>query len=203
MSRKNQAPHMLDVFWCTPKLILTITLAGGYCHHPILQMRKLGSPRVLVILSLFVCAQSCPTLCNSMDGSPPSSSVHQIFQAPRLEWVAISYSKGSSQPRDQTCITCFSCMAGNSLLLCHLGFSVSLPAIHHSAPCPVPRRLSLADSTVSSLVSWLWQLQRSGWEKRRSGCSSPAHSLPPGNQIPAVLAATVPLTQGSWVRACN
>ena len=45
-------------------------------------------------------AQSCLTLCNSMDYSPPSSSVHGILQARILEWVAISFSRGSSQPRD-------------------------------------------------------------------------------------------------------
>ena len=46
-------------------------------------------------------AQSCPTLCNPMDCSPSGSSVHGIFQARILEWVAISFSKGSSRPRDQ------------------------------------------------------------------------------------------------------
>ena len=45
--------------------------------------------------------QSCPTLCNSMDHSPPGSSVHRILQARILEWVAIRFSKGSSQPRDR------------------------------------------------------------------------------------------------------
>ena len=44
--------------------------------------------------------QSCPTLCNHMDCSLPGSSVHGIFQAIVLEWIAISFSKGSSQPRD-------------------------------------------------------------------------------------------------------
>ena len=39
----------------------------------------------------------------------PDSSVHGIFQARILEWVAISYSKGSSQPRDWTCISSVSC----------------------------------------------------------------------------------------------
>ena len=46
--------------------------------------------------------QSCPTLCNPMDCSPPGSPVHGIFQGRTLEWIAISYSRGSSQPRDQT-----------------------------------------------------------------------------------------------------
>ena len=39
-------------------------------------------------------AQSCLTLCNPMDCSPPGSSVHEIFQARILEWVAISFSRG-------------------------------------------------------------------------------------------------------------
>ena len=46
--------------------------------------------------------QSCPTLCNPMDCSPPGSSVHGIFQARILEWVAISSSRGSSQSRGWT-----------------------------------------------------------------------------------------------------
>ena len=44
--------------------------------------------------------QSCPTLCGPMDCSPPGSSVHGILQARILEWVAISFWGGSSQPKD-------------------------------------------------------------------------------------------------------
>ena len=51
-----------------------------------------------------MCAQSCLTLLDPMD-SPPGSSVHGIFQAGILEWVAIFYSRESSQPRDQDCIS--------------------------------------------------------------------------------------------------
>ena len=47
-------------------------------------------------------AQLCPTLCDLMDCSIPGSSVHGTFQARVLEWVAISFSRGSSQPRDRT-----------------------------------------------------------------------------------------------------
>ena len=47
-------------------------------------------------------AQSCPTLCDPMDCSLLGSSIHGIFQARILEWVAISFSSGSSRPRDQT-----------------------------------------------------------------------------------------------------
>ena len=56
--------------------------------------------------------QSCLTLCNPMDYNLPGSSVHGIFQARVLEWVAISFSRGSSRHRDQTQVssiagTCF------------------------------------------------------------------------------------------------
>ena len=47
-------------------------------------------------------SQSCLTLCDPMDCSLPGSSVHGILQARVLEWVAISFSRGSSQPRDWT-----------------------------------------------------------------------------------------------------
>ena len=51
-------------------------------------------------------ARSCPTLCDPMDGSLPGSTVHGILQARILEWAAISFSRGSSQPRDQTQVSC-------------------------------------------------------------------------------------------------
>ena len=51
-------------------------------------------------------AQSCPTLCNPMDCSPPGSSVHDISEARILEWVAISFSRGSSWTMDQTQLSC-------------------------------------------------------------------------------------------------
>ena len=50
--------------------------------------------------------QSCLTLRDPVDCSLPASSVSGIFQARILKWVAISFSRGSSQPRDQTCISC-------------------------------------------------------------------------------------------------
>ena len=59
---------------------------------------------------LSLCAQSCLTLCGPMDGSSPSSSVHGILQARALEWVAISFSRGFSQSRDWTCVSCLSCI---------------------------------------------------------------------------------------------
>ena len=57
---------------------------------------------VLCAMSL----QSCPTLCDPMDCSPPGSSVHGILQTWILEWVAMPFSRGSSQPRDWTHTSC-------------------------------------------------------------------------------------------------
>ena len=58
---------------------------------------------------LCVCVKSlylCLTLCNPIDCSPPGSSVHGVILARILEWVFISSSRGSSQPRDRTRISC-------------------------------------------------------------------------------------------------
>ena len=65
-----------------------------------------------------VCAQSCPTLCDPTDCSPPGSSVHGVSQARILEWVAMPSSRESSQPRDRTCV---SCMTGGSSTTASLG----------------------------------------------------------------------------------
>ena len=54
--------------------------------------------------------QLCLTFCDSLDCRPPDSSLHGILQARILEWVAISSSRGSSQPRDWTCISRVSCI---------------------------------------------------------------------------------------------
>ena len=64
------------------------------------------------VISGSLCAlvmQSCPTLCNPTDCSPPSSSAHGILQARILKWTAIPFSRGSCRPRDQAL---FSCVVG-------------------------------------------------------------------------------------------
>ena len=81
--------------------------------------------------------QSCLTLCDPMHCSLPGSSVHGILQARILEWVAISYSKGSSH-RDQTCV---SCIAGDSLPSEPQGAVLSLSVMSNSLQ---PHRLQPA-----------------------------------------------------------
>ena len=65
----------------------------------------------------FSVTKSCPTLCNPMGRRQPESSVYGISQARILEWVAISLARGSSWPRDRTCISWISCIS--KLILYH------------------------------------------------------------------------------------
>ena len=77
-------------------------------------------------------AQSCPTLYDPKDCSLPGSSVHGIFQAIVLEWIAISFSRGSSRPRDQTQVS-----AGREPLT---GFATSRKFFSHGIPARKPER---------------------------------------------------------------
>ena len=112
--------------------------------------------------SVAVCAQSRPTLCDHMDRSPPGSSVHGIFQARILQWVAMSYSKVSSQPRDQSCISYVSCIGRQILYHVSSGkptgivSSLSGAVEGHNEMTPVmcheiPQRILLAPSVPSLL----------------------------------------------------
>ena len=64
-----------------------------------------GISSILIKVKMLA-AQSWPILWDHMDCSPPGSSVHGIFQARTLEWVAISFSRGSSWPRNRTQVSC-------------------------------------------------------------------------------------------------
>ena len=93
--------------------------------------------------------QLCPTLCDPMDCSPPDSSVLGILQASILEWVAIPFSWGSSQPRDQTKV---SCITGRFFFF----FFVVDFVIHwnetamglHVFPIPIPPPTSLSTCSL-------------------------------------------------------
>ena len=67
----------------------------------VLNMSQLHRHKLRVIYNVLV-AWLCPTLCDPMDYNLPGSSVHGIVQARILEWVAISFSRGSSWPKDWT-----------------------------------------------------------------------------------------------------
>ena len=83
-------------------MILNADIFQRACHWPVLE---LGFRTQNLTVSSEV-AQSCPTLCDPMDCSLPGSSVHGIFQAIVLEWIVISFSRGSSRPRDRTQVSC-------------------------------------------------------------------------------------------------
>ena len=68
-----------------------------------------------------VCSESWPALCEPRDRSPPGSSVHRISQVRILEWVAISFSRGSSWIGDQTQVSC-------------IGRQIFFPLIHLGSP---------------------------------------------------------------------
>ena len=103
-----QEVHIWSFRW--PKYISHLCLIF-VCSSWLIDPQTLGIPHVLRMIK-YACAvlcpagQLCPTLCEPMVCSPPDSSVHGILQARLLEWVAISFSRGSSRPRDQTCLHC-------------------------------------------------------------------------------------------------
>ena len=78
------------------------------------------------LLYRYMCAkvlvvQLCPVLCNPIDCSLLGSSVHEILQPRILEWVAMSFSRRSSQSRNQTHLFCFPHWQVSSFPLGHLG----------------------------------------------------------------------------------
>ena len=87
-------------------LIIQFTLK----YIPIVNFQRLQRSPSPVLSRVCVHTQLSPTFCNPRDCSPPGSSVHGIFQARILKWVAISYSKGSSWHRDQTGVSCVFCI---------------------------------------------------------------------------------------------
>ena len=78
----------------------------------------------LLLIGLCACSQSCLTLCDPMDCSPPGSSVHGILQARTLQWVVMPSSRGSSQPRNQTRSSWVSCIGNRNALIQTKYFSV-------------------------------------------------------------------------------
>ena len=106
------APHSFK------KIIQTRASAGLNLRNP--GLNNLTSAdnwlSALLTLNLNICQyintaehfvfQSCLTLCDPMDYSPPGSSVHSILEARILAWVAISFSGGSSRPRDRAWVSC-------------------------------------------------------------------------------------------------
>ena len=109
----------INVYYFT--VYLDIEILFYLSHFPILFS--------LIVLHCSV-AQACPTLYNPMDCSPPGSSAHGIFQARTLQWGAISYSRESSWLRDQTWVSCISCLSRRV-------FTAGLPGMSYLSYFPV------------------------------------------------------------------
>ena len=91
----SQEPQV--TFGATPVSCLTDTETTP----PQVEKAHDGQAAAVTSVCAHVCsAQSCPTLCDPVDCSPPGSSVHGTLQARTMGWVAMPSSRGSSRPRD-------------------------------------------------------------------------------------------------------
>ena len=141
----NNWPTLTSAISCWPKQITELTqIQGEGIYTPLLHGRAENLWQHLICHSIFFdhwlftflpyaktpslslkwseVAQSCPTLCDPVDCSLPGSSVHGILQARILEWVTISFSRGSSRPGDWTRVSriggrCFNLWATREALL--------------------------------------------------------------------------------------
>ena len=127
--------------------------SGTYLTDKTKWICKLQNVIYNMITNMSMCAcmhaKLCLALCNTMDCCPPCSSVNQIPQARILEWVAISFSRGSSWLRDQTCFPNLLHWQVDSLPMSHLRSSKYVNTINicliikrrrqwHPAPVLVP-----------------------------------------------------------------
>ena len=113
---------------------------------------------------LSACAHLCPTLCDPLDCSPPGFSVHGVFKARILEWVSISYSRGSSRPREQAHVSMSLVLAGGFFTTS----TTHKTPIHfnsHTTACPT-RRFRL----FCHLGAFLRPLSKAAQTDRRKGC---------------------------------
>ena len=124
--------------------------------------------------------QLCLTLCNPMDCSPPGSSVHGILQPGKMEWVAMPYSKRSSQSRNQTSVSCGPCIAGR--FFTH--WAPGLGGMQHDTKCTMRLWASWVAQTVKDppVLREIW-VQSLGQEDplekgMTTHCSSLARGIP-------------------------
>ena len=95
-------------------------------------------------------AQSCPTLCDPLDYSLPGFSVHGIFQARILKWIAISSSRGSSWPRDRICVSCIA-----SRLLTHWAIMDTEYIIAITSDLQTEKAVAPHSSTLAWKIPWM------------------------------------------------
>ena len=138
---------------------------------------------------MLCCAQPHPTVWGPFDHSPPGSSVHGIFQTWILKWVAMLSSRGSSWPRDQTCITRVSCISDRFFTIAAAKSLQSCPTlcdpIDGSPPgFPVPGILqarTLEWVAFSFSNAWKWKVKVKSLSRIRPSVTpwTAAHQAPP------------------------
>ena len=127
----------------------------------------------------------CPILCDPMDCSPPGFSVHELFQARILEWVAISSSRGSFRPRDRTHVLCIGRQILSHWATCEAPFFIK---IYEKSFIKCPSNYTWGNlkemATHSSILAWkiLWAEERwwatvHGVTKSRPGLSDWAQTI--------------------------
>ena len=141
-------------------LFLCFLFSFSYFHYSVFQLTGLSVVSYLLLIPslLFSHQVMSDFFCYPMDCSPSGSSLHGIFQTRILEWVAISYSRGSSQPRDQTHVSCISCIGRHSLPLCHLDtFKVDVSLSYPWIPDSFLRIFFCVDFFFTSQHSLIYQ----------------------------------------------
>ena len=128
-------------------------------------------------------------MCDPVDCSPPGSPVHGISQARILEWVVISYFRGSSQPRDPTHVSCISCIGRQILYHCATWEAL----ISHSWKVNPSR-----DPGICKHFSFL-----GGQERVRRGSSQVREAMFSGQPQPRLLTIGQPLGAASMVHPAS
>ena len=146
---------MILVFWML-SFRQTFSLSSFNFINRFFSSSSLSAIRVVssAYLRLLKSLQLWPILCDPMHCSPLDSSVHGILQARTLEWVAISFSRGSSWPRDRTHVSCI----GRQILY-HLSYQERL-RIGWSRG-----KLSSVPLLLASLTPNFHQVREASWEK--------------------------------------
>ena len=119
------SPSYSKVSWPVFNPLLIISLEQFHCKH--LSSKPTSNISHYYNTYAYVCAsllQSCLTLHNTVHCSPSDSSVCGILQTRILEWVSMSFSRGSSWLRDQTHVSYVSCIGSS--------FPLALPGKPHN-----------------------------------------------------------------------
>ena len=118
--------------------------------------------------SICVCvlvAQPCLTLCDPTDCSPPGFSVHGILQPRILEWIAIPFSRGTSQPRDWSLVSCIAgrfitvWATGKSIYVCFIDYAKHFDYVDHNKRWKILQEMGIPDH-----LNCLWRNLYAGQE---------------------------------------